>query len=113
MALSATRTAIAAALSAVDGVTGYVARPTVWGSGDAVVFLDRLEKVEGVITQATWRIVLLLSGDEGVAIDQLDTLFDPIIEATRSEIFIDSASPELIPSEGGPMTAIVFLARSE
>lgn len=110
---TATRAAIAAALSSVDGVTGYVKRPTVLTPGDAVVYVESLDHMLGVVWQATWRIVLFLSADEGVAIEQLDTLFPGVCEALQPVVFPDSATPQLVTTEGGDMTAVVIIARSE
>lgn len=113
MSFTATRTAIADALSTIDGVTGYAKRPTIWSSGDAIVLVDRIDHVLGVAYQATWRIVLLLSGDEGLAIDQLDELFPAVCEALNPIAFVDSATPEAVSVEGQNMTAVIILARSE
>lgn len=110
---TATRADIAARLSTVPGVKGYTKRPTVWSPGDALVLVERIDHTLGVVWQPTWRIILMLSGDEGVAIDQLDTLFPAVCEAIQPVVYADSATPELIPTEGGPMTAVVIIARSE
>lgn len=113
MSFTATRQTIADALSSVDGVTGYISRPTVWSSGDALVLVQRIDHILGVAYQATWRIVLMLSGDEGVAIDQLDALFPAVCEALNPVAFVDSATPELVNTDAGPMTGVVIIARSE
>jgi hypothetical protein len=110
---TATRTAIADALSTVPGVTGYVKRPTIWSAGDAIVLVEQIDHVLGVAYQATWRIVLLLSGDEGVAIEQLDTWFPPVCEALNPIVFVDSVHPEAVTTQGGDMTAAIIIARSE
>lgn len=113
MSISATRTAIADALSTVPGVTGYARRPAVWVAGDAVVLVERLDHTLGVAWQATWRIVLLLSGDEGVSMEQLDELLPVISAALQPVVYVDSATPELISTDSGDMTGVIFQARSE
>lgn len=113
MSLTETRAEIAAALSTVDGVTGYTKRPSVWSPGDAIVLVEQIDHVLGVAWQATWRIVLLMSGDEGVAIEQLDELLPLITDALQPIVYIDTATPEAVSTEGGDMTAVVIIARSE
>lgn len=113
MSFSTTRTSLAAALSTVAGVTGYTKKPSVWSPGDALVLVERIDSVQGVAWQCTWRIVLMLPGDQGAAIEQFDDLFPEICEAVRHEVFVDSATPQEVATDNGPMTGVVILARSE
>ncbi|GAA2817454.1 hypothetical protein [Kribbella solani] len=113
MSFVESRAAIAEALSTVEGVTGYPKRPTTWTPGDAIVLVEQIDHTLGVAWQVTWRIVLLLSGDEGVAIEQLDELLPLITDALQPLVYVDTATPEAVQTEGGDMTAVVILARSE
>lgn len=108
-----TRQAIAEALSTVDGVTGYAKRPTVLGEGVAWPLVQRLDRGPGQAFQTTWRVIVLLSGDELTAYDQLDEFAVTVPDALRAVLYVDSITPYAITTDAGDLFGFELTARSE
>jgi hypothetical protein len=88
-----TRDSIAAALSTADGVTGYPVRPTTIKAGAAWPLLSTVDHGPGAAFSATWRVIVILPGDEVTAIDQTDALLPGLVEALSPVLFVDRAEP--------------------
>lgn len=108
-----TRQSIADALSTVDGVTGYPAKPKAVKPGDAWPLLDQLTHVVAGAFQTTWRVAVVLGKDIATATDQMDTLVPAVAYALQPVAFVDLARPLLIPTEAGDMFGAEIIARSE
>lgn len=108
-----TRQTIADALSTLNGITGYAKRPDVLGEGTAWALVQRLDRGPGQAFQTTWRVIVLLSGDEPTAFDQLDDFAIRVPEALQAVLYVDSITPYAIPTEAGDLFGFELIARSE
>jgi hypothetical protein len=108
-----TRQSIADALSTVEGVTGYAKRPTLLGEGVAWPLVQRLDRGPGQAFQTTWRVIVLLSGDELTAYDQLDDFAVTVPDALRAVLYVDSITPYAITTDAGDLFGFELTARSE
>lgn len=111
--MSATRESIAAAVSAVDGVTCYPRRPTAPKVGDAYPLLGSFDRGRGLSFTRTWRLIVWLGQDEKQAETKLDDLLEPIACALQEVAHVDAAIPFIVKTEGGDVFAVEFTARSE
>lgn len=110
-----TRTALAAALSTVDGVTGYERQPSTlkpgtawpnWGGG------NRDDESMGFLE--TWRITIVCpQGTTDAADAYVDSHGEQLIAALQTIMFVDSYAPARLDTEAGPMYALVITGRSE
>lgn len=107
------RQTIADALSAVAGITGYAKRPEVLVEGVAWALVQSLARGPGQAFQTTWRVIVLLSGDESAAYDQLDDFVVAVPEALRAVLYVDSITPYAIPTDAGDLFGFQLIARSE
>jgi hypothetical protein len=108
-----TRASIAAALSAVEGVTGYAKKPKVTRAGDAWPLINQLTRGPGSAFETTWRIAVTIGADEATATDQFDTLVPAVTQALQEVAFVDLARPITIPTEAGDLYGVEIIARSE
>lgn len=109
MSLTGVRQALADALSTVDGVSGFLKPPATGRPGDAWPRLDGLTRDPGGSGQflATWRVILLLSTDEAVALDSLVDLVPDLDDALRPIGYVESYTPVLYrPASGAEMPAL-------
>lgn len=113
MSLVGDRAAIAAALSTVDGVTGYRSRPTVFTPGDAWPLLGPLDRADGYSFTATWRVFLVLPNDEVKASEWLDAHVDALVEALLPVGYVDQIVPVSLTTEAGDQFAVQITMRSE
>jgi hypothetical protein len=113
MSFTATRVALAAALSTVPGIVGYEHRPSLLKGGDAFALLEVAERGPGHMFSATWRVVVILGGDEYASQEKLDLLLPDLVQAIDPVAFVDSAAPALYKTEGGDLFAVDIQARSE
>lgn len=107
------RDSIAAALSTVDGVTGYASRPTAIAPGAAWPLLAAVEHGPGAAFSATWRVLLVLAGDERTAAEQIDAILPDTVAALSPVLYVDRAEPVNLDTEAGPMLALQITGRSE
>lgn len=108
-----TRQTIADALSTVDGLTGYAKRPDVLGEGVGWPLIQSLNRGPGQAFQTTWRVIVLLSGDESTAYDQLDQFVDVLPAALQELLYVDSITPTAYSTEAGDLYGFAIIARSE
>lgn len=108
-----TRQTIAEALSTVAGLTGYAKRPDVLTEGVGWPLIQSLNRGPGQAFQTTWRVIVLLSGDESTAYDQLDEFVAVIPDALQELLYVDSITPTAFPTEAGDLYGFAIIARSE
>lgn len=113
MSLVGDRTATAAALRTVDGVTGYESKPKILRPGDAWPLLGPLDRAGGMSFTATWRVFLILPQDEVKASEWLDSHVDPLVDALLPVGFVDQILPVAVSTEAGELLAIQITMRSE
>lgn len=113
MSVTDARSAIAAQLSTVAGVSGYEFRPSTIKAGAAWPLLDRLDRGPGDAFAGEWRIVLALGGDEKTAQTKLDELLPLVTAALDPVAFVQSATPVVVTTSAGDMFAAEIRARSE
>lgn len=107
------RQTIADALSTVAGLTGYAKRPEVLGEGVGWPLVQQLDRGPGQAFQTTWRVIVLLSGDEDTAYDQLDTFTAAVPDALRAVLYVDSITPTAVTTDAGDLYGFELIARSE
>ena len=110
-----TRQSIAAAISTVDGITGYTERPTAPQAGDAWPLVRELTRPPEApsVWQTTWAIAVCIGADVGTATDQFDELIPRVVDALVAEVYVDAARPLTIQTEAGPLYGVEITARSE
>ncbi|GAA1549930.1 hypothetical protein GCM10009804_03140 [Kribbella hippodromi] len=108
-----TRQTIADALTTVDGLTGYAKRPDVLGEGVGYALVQQVDRGPGQAFQTTWRVFVLLSGDEYAALDQLDDFAVKVPAALHEVLFVDSITPYAITTDAGEFFGFQLIARSE
>jgi hypothetical protein len=113
MSNAQTRQDIATALSRVTGINGHPARPTVLNEGDAWPQW-RGGTPHAYAIENTWAVLIVLPQADDVTADSFaDAHGEALIEALRPVMFVDSLVPAEIPSEAGPMYALLLTGRSE
>jgi hypothetical protein len=113
MSFTATRAALAAALSTVPGIVGYTHRPNLVKAGDAFVFFESADRGPGRAFSATWRVAVLLGGDEYASQEKFDLLLPDLVQALDPVAFVDQAVPALYRTDAGELFAVDIIARSE
>jgi hypothetical protein len=111
--MKTTRASIAAALSTVDGITGYAEKPKAVRAGDAWPLVDLLSRGPGNAFQTTWRIAVTIAADAGTATDKFDSLVPAVTQALQEVAFVDTARPIAVPTEAGDLYGVEIIARSE
>lgn len=114
MSNAQTRDEIAAALSTVEGITGYARRPAASKAGDAWPLWRSGERADGYAYTHTWVIVIVLPGtDEATADAFVDARLDDIDDALRAVLFVDGVAPARLESDGGDILALQITGRTE
>lgn len=84
------RTDIAAALSTVDGVQGFLIRPQSPRQGDSWPKRQTATHVAPGAWETSWQIVVLAPTDEAAQDAWIDTRIDDLAEALAPVVHIDS-----------------------
>lgn len=113
MSIVGDRAAIAAALSTADGVKGYAYRPNATKPGDAWPMLSSLDRADGLSFTATWRVLVILPGDEVAASEWIDAHHEQLVDALLNVGFVDTIAPVKLDSSGGDQYALQITMRSE
>lgn len=111
-----TRAALAAAMSTVDGVTGYARRALVPAPkpGDGWVLWQGMRRDAGAAFVNAWAVVIALSGDEVQADAWIEAHVDDLYDALEPVMFIDSFEPAVTPLTGNSEAlALMITGRSE
>lgn len=113
MSLTGDRTAIAAALSTVEGVTGHAKRPGAPRTGDAWPLLGGLEHADGAAFTVTWRVLVALPSDEVAASDWLDAHVYDLVDALVDLGYVDQLVPVLVTIGNTDTHALQITMRSD
>lgn len=114
MSNATTREAIAAALSTVDGITGYAARPDQMSEGDGWPQWGGMEYHGGYVYTQKWNVLVVTPSADDVTADHfVDEHADAIIDALRGTMFVEKVDPAKIPTPAGDIYAVLFSGRSE
>lgn len=116
MSTGTTRAALAAAMSTVDGVTGYARRALVPAPapGDGWVLWRGGVRSEGWAYQHTWAVVIALPGDEVTADAWIEAHIDALMDALEPVMFVESFTPAVTPIAGqNEALALMITGRSE
>jgi hypothetical protein len=112
MGWASDRQDIADLLSAVEGLTGHAYRPRVVAPGSAWPTLVRVDRRPGGF-QATWKILVALSGDEPTATTRADDLLPSMLPALEQAVYVDSVIPVALTTGAGDAYALEITVRSE
>lgn len=113
MSLVGDRAAIAQALSSADGVRGFSHRPATPKTGDAYPLLGSLDRGPASSFETTWRVVVVLPGDERAASDWFDEHHEPIAEALQGFGYVERIEPGIVVTEAGDKEAMILTLRRE
>lgn len=108
-----TRTAIAAALTGVDGITGYARRPRAPKTGDAWPLWRGSQRDGGVAFVETWAVVIALAGDEQAAEEFADARGEELEDALHPVLFVDTYAPAVVGTDAGDSNALMITGRTE
>jgi hypothetical protein len=108
-----TRTALATALSEVDGITGYPRRPRSVRTGDAWPLWRGSERAGGTAFVETWAVVVALAGDEQAAEEFADARGAEIEDALHPVLFVDGFTPAVVGTDAGDTNALMITGRTE
>lgn len=113
--MNTTREDIAAALSTIAGIKGYARRPKALAPGTAYPLIGALIRGRGLSFGYSWRIVLILGGDERKADEMLEAQLPEIAVALQEAdvLYVDSAVPFIVPTEAGDIYAAEITGRSD
>jgi hypothetical protein len=111
-----TKTAIAAALSTVEGVTGYPSRPRSLKPGDAFVRWAGWTRADGTAYMSVFNITLILPQlSEDAADAEAYRIADQLGDVLQPLLFVDSFTPSLVPVDGAQrgLFALTISGRTE
>lgn len=113
--MNITRAEIAAALSTIPKVKGHERRPAALRKGDAYPLVGGLERGRGLTFSTTWRIILVLGGDERQADEMLEQLLPDIAVGLQEAdvLYVTAATPFIVPTEAGDVYAAEITGRSD
>lgn len=113
MSLNDTRAAIKAALDSVDGVTGYLKRPSTPKPGDAWPLWRGAARGEVHLFESTWAVGVLLPQDELAANDWVDGHIDALIDALRPVLWAEGYDPANFGPEASPVYGLLITGTIE
>lgn len=113
MSIADDRAAIAALLSTVPTLTGYVYRPAVPAALDAWPTLPTLAREHGIVWRPTWTVIVALSSDEQVASAWVDEHFGDLVDGLDAgRCQVDGAEPAVMPTSAGDLLVLEVTLRS-
>jgi hypothetical protein len=113
VSLSDTRTAIKAALDGVDGVTGYLKRPSPSKPGDAWPLWRGAGRDAARLFENVWAIGVVLPTDEVAANDWIDAHIDGLLDGLRSVAYVDAYVPANFGSDASPVNGLLITGNIE
>lgn len=115
MSHAADRAAIAAALSEVEGVTGYEYPPNPPKTGDAWPMWSGSDRDQGRAFLNTWRAVVVLPEEDRMASVWVDEHHDALVDAIEDNdvAFVDRLEPGVVKTSAGDLLALQIVMRSE
>jgi hypothetical protein len=104
------RKAIADVLTTVDGVTGYPYRPKHCKIGDAYPLIEHIDRVQGLMFIASWKVQMWLGPDEFKADEFLEQVAVPVAQALQNAnvLYVTSVLPVALGTQGGDVLAAEF-----
>lgn len=113
MSLQGQREAIAAALDTVDDVKGHPYRPRTLPPGTAWPLIGQLERGPAHDFEATWRIVVVLPGDEIMASKWFDAHHEDVADALADFGHVARIEPGLVQTDAGDLEAMFVTVERE
>jgi hypothetical protein len=108
------RTAVATALSTVDGVKGYAKRPGAINVGDGWPRWGGGHRDVGAIAfEETWHVIVAAPGDEDTATEWCDAHRDALFAALSPLLYITALEPALLPMAGTDTYALQITGTAE
>lgn len=109
-----TRAALAAALSGIEDVTGYVTRPKAPKSGDAWPIWrgGPRDQASGLFAHE-WALAVVLPQDEKQAADRLEVLIPLVAAAVGRIVYVDGVQPANLNTDQSPVYGLLFTTRGE
>lgn len=114
MSFLATAAALAAALSTVDGCTGYTRMPTATRVGDGWPLMGRGERAAGDAFTVAWRVRVAVPGnDELAALEWFDDRWDALFYAlTAAGANVDGWAPYVVVTKQGDVWVYEIICRT-
>lgn len=113
MSLNDTRAAIKAALDGVDGVTGYLKRPSPAKPGDGWPIWKGAARGDAHLFENTWAIGVLLPQDEVAANDWIDAHIDLLLDGLRPVAYVDGYDPANFGNDANPVYGLLITGTIE
>lgn len=113
MSLQGDRAELATALSTADGVKGHRYRPRTLRAGAAWPLLEGLDRGPAYDFAATWRVVVILPGDEVKASEWFDEHHELLADALASFGYVERIEPGIVATEAGDLEAMFLTVRRE
>jgi hypothetical protein len=107
------RADLAAALTGVEGVTGYPRRPTAVKAGDAWPLWRGAERSDGFTFVQTFAVIVALPGEEAQADVNADAYGPLLADALEGLMFVESIAPATVDTSAGDMNALLITGRME
>lgn len=107
------RTAIAAAVSTIDGLTGYTKRPDSINVGDVWPRWRGTARGDDRMFVNTWVVVVALPGDEDTADDWVDLYGPALFTALQPLLYITAFDPAVLPMTGTDSLALQITGTTE
>lgn len=111
MSIAGDRQALADALSTVDGVTGSKYRPTVLIPGAGWPLLGGIDRSQDY--EVTWRVVVVLPGDERKASEWFDAHHEEVADALEDFGYVERIEPGIVATDAGDLEAMFVTVRKE
>ena len=108
-----TRAEIAVALTSVNGVKGYLYRPTTAKPGDAWPLLVSYDRADGFAFYVSWRVQIMLPADARAASDWIDQHVEALVTALQPVMYVDRLEPVGINADGSGQPFLEVSGRSE
>ncbi len=109
-----TRTALAAALSTVDGVTGHVRKPVAIKPGDGWPQWAGAERTDGYEFLQAWTVTVVTNQGGADAADAfLDAHGGDLADALQPLLYVVSMTPALLKTGGDDLYALTITGRTE
>lgn len=96
MTLVGQRAEIAAALSTVDGVTGFERRPAAPRAGAAWSVFTGGPRAAGTAFMMTWNVYVITPADEDAAVEWFDARWEALFYALEDVGYVVSVAPVLL-----------------
>ena len=107
------RAPLVAALNTVAGVDAFASPPKTLKAGFAWTLLEGGDHSHGVSWVVTWRLLVLLDQDPGLAQDRADALLPLLLAAVDPVAYVDAFEIVTVTSDAGDWPAIALTVTRE